>query len=83
MNSLRPVEAREIVNRTFSNLSSTPKNCIESLLIRDGFYCGYRYSFGELSAVWFVEEDEIKFFDSKGRTIRVVACNDDDQRMAA
>ena len=34
----------------------------ESLLIRDGNYCGHRFHRDGFEAVWFVEEDEIKFY---------------------
>lgn len=41
----------------------------ESILIRDGFYCGRRFHVGGFSAIWFAEEDEIKLFDSEGQLI--------------
>lgn len=41
----------------------------ETLLIRDGAYCGHRYCVDSLQAVWFIEEDEIKFYGQDGRVI--------------
>lgn len=38
----------------------------ESLLIRDGFFCGRRFEMDGLCAVWFVEEDELKVYDRDG-----------------
>ncbi|HEY6564344.1 MAG TPA: hypothetical protein VIY86_07585 [Pirellulaceae bacterium] len=46
----------------------------ESLLIRDGVYCGHRFRLGNGEAIWFVEEDEVKFYGPRGlllRTLRV------------
>lgn len=45
----------------------------ESILIRDGYYCGRRFKWGTLSAVWFAEEDQIKLFDDDGQLIESLA----------
>ena len=37
----------------------------ETLLIRDDFYVGRRFYTDSHSAVWFIEEDELKIFDSE------------------
>lgn len=42
------------------------RNLQESLLIKDGFYCGRRFRILGFSAVWFAEEDELKVFDDHG-----------------
>ncbi|MDP7017714.1 MAG: hypothetical protein QGG36_18055 [Pirellulaceae bacterium] len=44
----------------------------ETILIRDGFYCGRRFTVGELQAVWFVEEDQLKVFDADGALAEVI-----------
>ncbi len=41
----------------------------ESILIRDGFYCGRRFNFGDYQAVWFVEEGLVKIFTHAGELI--------------
>lgn len=38
----------------------------ESILIRDGFYCGRKFRFADYSAVWFAEEDQLKLYDPQG-----------------
>jgi hypothetical protein len=38
----------------------------ESILIRDGFYCGRRFDLGSHRAVWFLEEDVLKIYTGKG-----------------
>lgn len=45
----------------------------ESILIRDGYYCGRRFVCGALSAVWFAEEDQIKLFDQDGQLVESLA----------
>jgi hypothetical protein len=42
----------------------------ETMLIRNGNYCGHRYRLGDFEAVWFIEEDELKFSSSADGTIR-------------
>lgn len=34
----------------------------ETILIRDGFYCGRSFTAGNLRAVWFLEENVVKYF---------------------
>lgn len=38
----------------------------ESILIRDGFYCGRRFDLGSHRAVWFLEEDVLKIYSQQG-----------------
>ena len=44
----------------------------ETTLIRDGYYCGNRFVLDDYQAVWFVEEDQIKFYGPDGGLLRVV-----------
>ncbi len=44
----------------------------EAMLIRDGYFCGRRFSCDGFGAVWFVEENQIKFFDRDGGIIEVL-----------
>jgi hypothetical protein len=34
----------------------------ETILVRDGYYCGRCFTCGDYRAVWFLEENIIKFF---------------------
>ena len=63
---------REYVEQTFQELdqeSSLPLR--EAVLIRDGHYCGHRFSRGELSAVWFFEEDQIKIYGRDRKLVQI------------
>ena len=56
----------------------------ESVLIRDGHYCGRRFECDGNSAVWFIEENQIKCFTQEGALHSVVdAIHDVAPRRAA
>lgn len=38
----------------------------ESILVRGGFLCGRRFELDGFSAIWFVEERQLKFMDRAG-----------------
>ncbi len=38
----------------------------ETLLIRDGYFCGRKFSLGGFSLIWFLEENQIKIANSDG-----------------
>jgi hypothetical protein len=54
---------RETVRCTFAaqGLDSL-EDFAEAIMIRDGHYCGRLFTCGGLRAVWFVEENRLKFF---------------------
>ncbi len=66
-----PVQrARLYVQTVFSQMKVSDE-IAESALIRDGIYCGHRFSAGNLSAVWFFEENEVKIYDEDRKLLRV------------
>ena len=48
------------------------KELRETILIRGGNYCGRRFEAEGGHAIWFVEEDQLKFFRADGSVARVV-----------
>ena len=45
----------------------------ESILIRDGIYCGRRFDAeGGGYAIWIADDDEITFYGNDGRVARVI-----------
>jgi hypothetical protein len=63
---------RRLVRRTFAELgASLGEQMSEHILIRNDLYCGRRFRCGELQAVWFIEEDEIKVYGPDGAVHRV------------
>ena len=64
---------RAIVQETFKQLGGLAEQIpSEAMLIRDGFFCGRRFVAEGLEAVWFIEENEIKFYDCDGALLQVV-----------
>lgn len=41
----------------------------ETILIRDGLFCGRKFQSSGFSVVWFMEENEIKFFGPTGHLL--------------
>ena len=44
----------------------------ESILVRDGFYCGRRLEFEQARAVWFFDENQVKVFQADGSVADVL-----------
>ena len=65
-------QIRQFVKRTFDQLGVSHSTTVrETLLIRDGNYCGHRFAAEGFHAVWFAEEDQLKFYGSDGQLIQV------------
>ena len=63
---------RSRVSRTFAELGLSPAGALrESILIRSGAYCGRRFDAAAGHAIWFLEENQIKFYDAAGRLAEV------------
>ena len=56
-----------------TGLSEPP---LEALLIREGYFCGRRFSLGEHQAVWFIEENQIKLFGPEGQVIKSLVASE-------
>jgi hypothetical protein len=66
-NSQRIEKVRHTLQRWYeAEHEPTELQFEESILIRDGFYCGRRFRFGPYSAIWFIEENQLKIFDERG-----------------
>ena len=59
----------DTLRRHGADMEAAPR---ETLLIRDGAYCGHRYKLGSHQAVWFIEEDEVKFYGPEGGVLETV-----------
>ena len=44
----------------------------ESILIRDGYYCGRRFETDAGAAIWFVEENQVKVYRADGSMSQVL-----------
>jgi hypothetical protein len=57
----------------------------ESILIRDGYYCGRRFETDAGAAIWFVEENQVKVYRADGSMTQVLDTDAplDERRAAA
>lgn len=66
-------EVRDLVSEVFSQLDGRPcAELRETILISDGSYVGRRFDGPQGHAIWFVEEDQLKFFRPDGSMARVI-----------
>src|SRR5437867_1836320 len=66
-------DIHHLVVETFAQLGlSRGAEPRETILIRDGIYCGRRFDVEKGHAVWFLEEEQLKFFRDDGRLARVI-----------
>jgi hypothetical protein len=60
-------------NPTPESIGSVAPVPRETILIRDGYYCGRRFHTDQHRAVWFIEEDELKIYDHQDRLLCVLS----------
>ncbi len=64
---------RQHVLESFRQLGATTEALSdESLLIRDGYYCGRRFQFEDFEARWFAEANTIEIFSGDGSVVESV-----------
>jgi hypothetical protein len=73
MNASLTSEIRRLIANTLVELGlSSGAEPQETILIRDGAYCGRRFDSSDGHAVWLLEEDEARFFRADGSLVRVI-----------
>ncbi len=82
--SVQADSIRRQVRRVFQQHgASSDCDMCESLLIRSGFFCGRRFEMDGLSAIWFVEENELKVYGRDGQLLQTDGYSDEQRRVAA
>ncbi len=65
-----PISSESIRNRLIAHLAESGivvhSPVRETILIRDGYYCGRKYQAEGYTLVWFQEEDQLKLFAPNG-----------------
>ncbi len=79
MNASTPVEKiRLVIAHQLGQFGAAGTDAIgESILIRNGLFCGRKFLCSGYEVVWFIEEDEIKFFGPCGDLLKstsAIAC---------
>ncbi len=63
---------RQSIQATLAELGCDASEGLgEAVLIRKGLYCGRRFSYAGGYAIWFIEENQIKYFAADGALSRV------------
>ncbi len=75
MNTATPVEKiRLVIAEQLSSLGAQQTQSMgESILIRDGLFCGRKFQCEGYVVVWFIEEDEIKLFGPCGDLLKATS----------
>lgn len=68
---LTPVErVRQAISDQLSQISAQEVEAIhETILIRNGLFCGRKFQWSGYEVVWFLEEDQIKFYGPCGNLL--------------
>jgi hypothetical protein len=79
MSTATPVEKiRAAIAAQLSSFGApTVESLHETILIRNGLFCGRKFQCEGHEVVWFIEEDEIKFFSPCGDLLKsatAIAC---------
>lgn len=79
MSTVTPVEKIRlaIADQLTSLGAQDSTNTREAILIRNGLFCGRKFQCEGYEVVWFIEEDEIKYFSPCGNLLKsesAIAC---------
>ena len=81
---MQPRIIRQLVQSHLTELAGNQGDITnETLLIRNGEYCGHRYHADAMSAIWFCEEGEIKIYGPNDGVIRAIKASDEGERRVA
>ncbi len=73
----------DLVTATLTELGvSAPTSLIQTLLLQDGYFVGYKFRYDGGHAILPAGRDKIAFFDDQGKLLKTVAV-DADQGAAA
>lgn len=64
---------RETIHAALTEMGCDIADMHEAILIRQGMYCGRRFECDAGSAVWFIEENQVKYFGPQGELLKVVS----------
>lgn len=75
MSVTSPIERmREAISHQLHALGAQEINSIhETLLIRNGLFCGRKFECNGHTVIWFVEEDQVKFFSPCGELLKTTS----------
>ena len=72
------LRVRELIYNKFRELGAPSDiDPHESLLIQDGHFCGRRFTYDGMQAIWFFEDNEVKVYGRDGSVSEVFNVTDD------
>jgi hypothetical protein len=64
----------DLVMSTLADLGlPTPANFIQTMLLRDGRFVGWKFRYDDGHAIWWGGDDTMEFFDEQGTLLKTVA----------
>jgi hypothetical protein len=70
------MRARQLVYDALAELNITDLGtCCETVLVRDGFCVGRRFSFASAQAVWWEAGAKTEIYDGQGRLCRTISAD--------
>ena len=68
----------DLVAATLTELGlPTPANLIQTMLMHDGFFVGWKYRYDGGYAIWWAGDDTIELYDEQGTLLKALALEDD------
>jgi hypothetical protein len=61
----------QIALSAFSSFGAT-EPIIETILLRDRYYVGRKFSVGDYKAVWLAEKNVVEVFDQEGQLLKTI-----------
>lgn len=81
---LPPHVVRQLICDRFTRFGAAADDEVtETILVREGYYFGRRFEQDGFQAVWFVEEEQVKFYNREKAVIDVCDLSEGAQRRAA
>ena len=69
-NEIEVEQVRAVIREMMAHhLGGQPSEIRETFVIRDGFFCGRRFSADALSAYWNLRENQIELYDDTGELL--------------
>ena len=74
------IRARQVVYEAMADMGlPDPGPCCETVVVRDGYCLGRRFTFDTLEAVWLEADAKIEFYDSRGELLRTLSTEERDE----
>lgn len=66
---MNAIYLRRVIDAAVIDLGHTPTGCKETVLIREGYFVGRQFRYDGVRAIWFAEEEVVKFYGDDCRVL--------------